>query len=264
MTRTSYSTRLCFPISKTRGQPQLQRFTQLTTEWPGWAPLRTIFNAVRSVLDQSQIFKEYWSYAALYAIYRGKYLPPHRKNGAFVIPNFSCFPKGAPPSYPPSLDQNGHIVNTNPIKRKLADKPTTTRYLRAITATQYLVLLPSRSTRVIRAAVLILILCRNSKADHDKGQPQKAPPVVRSSPRSHNLPQPRNRHLSPANARCPHQQRKHRQSHVNTGRSNDHKRGQEPGEGKGKRASELAHRIHQPHERAARISCLRIPRSGAG
>lgn len=49
------------------------------------------------------------------------------------------------------LGQPGFIVRTEPSASKLANKATAARYVRAISPTQYLVLLPSGNTRLIRA-----------------------------------------------------------------------------------------------------------------
>lgn len=77
----------------------------------------------------------------------------HRTNGAFMPKSNTCFPNGPPAPYLLPFEQAGYIQKTSPTKRKLENKTTMDHYLRALSPTQYLVLLRNGATSIVCAAL---------------------------------------------------------------------------------------------------------------
>ena len=118
---------------------------------------QTIFAATRAALSASGLPKKFWSIACLDAIDKGNFLPIKRSSGHTASPN-ACIP-GEPHSAKHLLPfgQSGYIVDTTPHKKKLEDRALRARYVRSISETQYLVLLPdSGKTRLIRNCEFLL------------------------------------------------------------------------------------------------------------
>lgn len=117
----------------------------------------TIFAATRTSLAAGGLSKNLLSVAYLDAIDKSKFLPIKRNDGGTTIPNSEI--KGEPQSAKHLLPfgKHGFVIDTTPKKKKLEDRAPKARYLRAISETQYLVLIPENgTTRLVRSCEFML------------------------------------------------------------------------------------------------------------
>lgn len=131
----------------------------------------TFFAATRTDLESSRLDRKFWSVACLYAIDKSNLIPVQRGNGRANSQNSGIAGEPSSAKHLLPFGQHGFIVDTTPNKKKLEDRALRACYLRAISETQYLVLITDNgTTRLIRSNEFFLEATSNKRVQKEHRQ----------------------------------------------------------------------------------------------